>query len=317
VFLVPGNHDLRNPEAARFEADGSKPVPSIDADEFRAIYADFGFNEAIRSDPDSLSYLAEPVPGLWLLALDSCRYREQERKGIVHGRLYPATVSWVHQVLSDAVREGKSVLPFLHHGVLSHFETQKKYYPDHIIAEDEQLSAMLAGFGVRVVFTGHSHAQDITVQRWQDQDKRFLYDVCTGSLITYPCPYRMVEITEGRRLAISSEFLDATASHPEDFSAYALRYLKDRIAGIAVATLRGYGVSEKSARLIAPQVAEAFAANYRGDEDPPENVLDARGVGWWGRIIISSQKSLVTGLWHDLEPPDNRLEIDLATSAWE
>jgi hypothetical protein len=317
VFVVPGNHDLRNPDAARFGAEGSEPVASIDAERFRAIYADFGYNEAVRSDPDSLSYLAEPVPGLWLLALDTCRYREQEDKSIVDGRLYPATVKWVHQVLSDAVREGKAVIPFFHHGIMNHFENQKKFYPDHIIDQGEELSWLLAGFGVRVVFTGHNHAQDVTVKRWNEDGKPFLYDVCTGSLITYPCPYRVVDVTEGRRLTIVSGFLEATASHPQDFAQYSLSYLEERIIGIAVATLRGYGVFEKSARLIAPQVAEAFAANYRGDEKPPKTILDPRGVGLWGRIIMSTQKGLVTGLWHDLEPADNLLTIDLATGAWE
>ena len=68
VFVVPGNHDVRNGKSVRFQGDRTDPVPSVTADAFGKIYGDFGYQGAIERDQDSLSYLAEPVPGLWLLA---------------------------------------------------------------------------------------------------------------------------------------------------------------------------------------------------------------------------------------------------------
>lgn len=45
---------------------------------------------------------------------------------------------------------------------------------------------------MNVVFTGHYHAQDITMERWDDET--FIFDVETGSFVTYPCPLREVKI---------------------------------------------------------------------------------------------------------------------------
>jgi len=71
---VPGNHDIQNAGAASYSGDATTPVPSIAPADFSTIYQDFGLGDAISRDPDSLSYVAELVPGLWLLALDSCIY---------------------------------------------------------------------------------------------------------------------------------------------------------------------------------------------------------------------------------------------------
>ncbi|MBU0972187.1 MAG: metallophosphoesterase, partial [Proteobacteria bacterium] len=76
VFVVPGNHDINNPDSVRFAGDVTEPEPSIDPAAFKSIYGESGYGSAITQDPDSLSYVAEPVQGLWILALDSNRYKE-------------------------------------------------------------------------------------------------------------------------------------------------------------------------------------------------------------------------------------------------
>ncbi|RLB89917.1 MAG: metallophosphoesterase, partial [Deltaproteobacteria bacterium] len=76
VFVVPGNHDISNPDSVRFVGDKTEPEPSIGPAAFKQIFKEFGYGQAIAQDPDSLSYVAEPVPGLLLLALDSNRYKE-------------------------------------------------------------------------------------------------------------------------------------------------------------------------------------------------------------------------------------------------
>ena len=75
VFVVPGNHDVANGEAVRFIGDRTEPVPTVSPEAFVDIYGDYGYKAALDRDPTSLSYLAEPVPGLWLLAVDSCKWR--------------------------------------------------------------------------------------------------------------------------------------------------------------------------------------------------------------------------------------------------
>jgi 3',5'-cyclic AMP phosphodiesterase CpdA len=76
IYVVPGNHDIRNGHSFRYTGDTRERVPNITAEQFAEIYAEYGFKEAIQKDSDSLSYVAEPEDGLWLLALDSCNYKE-------------------------------------------------------------------------------------------------------------------------------------------------------------------------------------------------------------------------------------------------
>ena len=68
VFVVCGNHDILNPEAYRYRGDEEIPVDSVSPEEFASIYSELGYGEALERDPASLSYVAEPIPGLWLLA---------------------------------------------------------------------------------------------------------------------------------------------------------------------------------------------------------------------------------------------------------
>ena len=71
VLVVPGNHDINNPDAKLFDGDNATPVATITADNFKSLYADYGYKTAIARDPNSLSYVSEPVKNLRILALDA------------------------------------------------------------------------------------------------------------------------------------------------------------------------------------------------------------------------------------------------------
>jgi 3',5'-cyclic AMP phosphodiesterase CpdA len=319
VYVVPGNHDVLNHHAFRYSGEETEPVPSVTPEQFSEIYAAYGFDEAVLRDPDSLSYVVEPVAGLWIVALDSCCYREQiaeDEEPIVDGKLYPETLIWLQNVLERSVRRNKAVLVLLHHQLMEHYNSEQKYYDNTIIDNYQEISKLLADYGVRLAFSGHDHAQDITMARWPE-NRRFLYDVGTGSLVTCPSPYRIVQIYEDQTCLITSHLITSIPSHPDDFQDYMRTTINNNISGIAMSVLRGYLVSKKSARLIAPQVAEAFVAHYIGDENPPSTVLNDEGVGLWGKIVLGTQKDLIYGLWEDLEPPDTSIRIDLRSGEWQ
>ena len=103
VAVIPGNHDINNPDARRYTADGTEKVESITADEFRDIYADFGYVAADSRDPASLSYLYKIDSANWVLMLDSCQY---EPKNEVGGMIRRETYEWMEPILEEAEREG-------------------------------------------------------------------------------------------------------------------------------------------------------------------------------------------------------------------
>jgi hypothetical protein len=319
VYVVPGNHDIRNPEASSFGPEGRKPVPGVTPGEFAEIYREFGYGEALRRDPASLSYVAEPVPGLWLLGIDSCRYAENTptEGPVTSGRLDPDRIAWIENVLTDALRLGKAVAVFMHHGVVEHYRYQTKTFGECLVEDFPEIARLLAAYGVRVAFTGHYHAQDAALARFPDGS--FLLDVMTGSLVTTPC-VRFVTLDAGSGMAIHSEpiaSLPSFAAAGVNFGTYVRAFIHERIADVAVQQMRKRHVPARDAAALAPQMADALLANFRGDERfCGTERLSTRGLSLMGRLVAAIQKPRVESLWDDLEPADNDLVIDLATGSW-
>lgn len=320
VFVVPGNHDVLNTHAVSFFSDGKKQVAYYDDKEFAEVYAAFGYNEAIARDPSSLSYVVEPVEGLWVFALDSCDYSNNIADDYpkTDGAFSASQRAWIEEMLIKAHNEKKATMAFFHHGILQHYGTQEKYYGEYVVDGYEEISEMLAMYNVRMVFTGHYHAQDITMHTMKNG--KFILDIETGSLVTYPCPFRHVTIDASQEVAIRSAFIDTIASIPEGFRDHAKQYVYDGIAGIAIDTMLGYNATREEAEYIAPQVARAFIAHYEGDERLPEGqtMIDKKGVtSFMGKMIVNNRKALVEGLWKDIPPADNAIRVNLRTGTWK
>jgi len=173
-------------------------------------------------------------------------------------------------------------------------------------------------YNARLVFTGHYHAQDITMARWTEPNK-FVFDIETGSLVTYPAPYRIVSIDDLQKAEIRTKHVEAIRSHPDNFQEYAETYVQSGIEGIATRTIMGYKVERAEAEKLARQVAQAFIAHYAGDENLPsgQEAMQTSGLSVPGWVVVNFRKNLVVGLWHDLPPPDNNITIDLKTGSWQ
>ncbi|HIE16840.1 MAG TPA: hypothetical protein EYP71_01430 [Dehalococcoidia bacterium] len=319
VYVVPGNHDIKNGHSFRYIGDRTERVPNVTPEEFAQIYREFGYDEALHRDPTSLSYVAELQPGLWLLALDSCLYREnmEGEEPVTDGRFCPETLQWIEDMLEKAAREKKAVIAMLHHGIVEHYRGQEKNYGEYVVDDFPAVSRLLAVYNVRLVFTGHYHAQDITLVRWAE-DNKFLFDIETGSLVTYPCPYRIVSVNAFQEAVVQTRRIQSIRSHPADFQEYARRYLLEGIAGIASRTIQEYGVAAAEADKLGRQVALAFVAHYSGDEKLATGgeAIQTKGLSLRGWLVVTYRKDLVYGLWQDLEPPDNNLTVDLTTGEW-
>jgi len=311
VFVINGNHDIQNPLASRFYGEVRERTASVSASDFETIYSDLGYGEALERDENSLSYLAEPVEGLWLLAIDSCRWKEEFSEA---GGIYPRTLEWIKKVLARAKEQKKAVIAMMHHGLLEHYRGNKKFYGSYIIEDNEKISSLLMEHGVNVVFTGHFHSQDIALKKAQGN---YLYDIETGSLVTYPCPFRIVTIDSNQRMEIRSKSITATATHTTFFLEHAFAQSYNAAEQLAMKTLKKWWISQKDAELLAPQIVNAFTAHGTGNEEKPGDILNLQGVGLWGRIVMLFKKPLLEGLWEQSPPPDNNLSIDLETGSYQ
>ncbi len=313
LYVVPGNHDINNGESFKYMGDKTAPVPTINEKEFKTLYHEFGFKEAINEDPQSLSYVSEPVKGLWVMALDSSRWKENKpgHPPITDGAFSQKTQEWIESQLILAKKMKKAVIVFLHHGIMEHYPANEKFYGKYVIDESESISKLFATYGVRLVFTGHFHAQDVTKKEFENSDD-FIFDIETGSLVTAPCPYRVVQISEDHKASIKSKFIDAIPSR-KNLSDYAYQYVFDGTIKMANAKLDKFMVSKEQQPLISAQASKAYCAHLFGDEKKPEVTIDKKGFGKWLTFIAWLQKDLINGWWTDLPPKDNNLTIHLNT----
>jgi hypothetical protein len=311
VYVVPGNHDVNCPEAFMFVGGTKIPVPSVSEEEFAQIYGDFGYDAALKRDTNSLSYVAELTPGLWLLAIDATRHRENvPGKNTIHsGKISQRTSDWISAILQEAAENNIAVMALMHHGFVEQWNGQAKLHPDYIVEDFANFGKMLASWDVRVGFSGHYHAQNVT--RADFDNGKFLYDVQTGSLVTAPCPIRYVQIKDNV-MHITSDFIVDKIHPGTDFAEKAHAFVKETVMLEAASVLRKYFVSRKNIAIIADAVGDAFAAHYAGDEDPTQRPpLDRKKLSSWGRFILKQQDYVLDGLWQDLYPADNNVSFNL------
>jgi hypothetical protein len=321
IYVVPGNHDINNPHAVSYNGASTVPVPRVSPDDFARIYGQFGFTQALARDPNSLSYLVEPVPGLCVLAMDACRYLENVDSPITGGRFSQETLDWILAVIAWAKANNKQIIGFMHHGVLAHYTMQPLLFGQYLVDDWAMISRRFADAGMRMVFTGHYHAQDVVKHTFKyGWNPSFMFDVETGSLVTYPVPYRVITIDETLSLfQIESRLISQinydTGGIP--FPQYAQQYLEDGLMVIAQTILVDYfGLDPAEAQAYTPDVVKAFQANYVGDEDPDADTLQTALS--YMQMPDPAMKLIGIGifsLWNDLIPADNNLSINLRTGA--
>jgi len=315
VFVCPGNHDVNNPHAFSFDGDNVIPVASITPEEFAGIYEDFGYSEALYTDPNSLSYVVEPVEGIWILSMDVCKYDQNITHPEVSGAFSEETLQWVKEKLQEAETQGKLVLGMQHHGLTEHYMGQSAFFPEYVIDNYQTVSAELADAGLKVVFTGHYHANDIaTVQ----SSGGLLYDIETGSTVTYPCPYRVIYLTEDNQLQVKTrkiERIDYNIPMGEEFPVYAKDFVYNGIHDLAIYMLTNppYSIDLATAQMLAPLMAAGFVAHYEGDEGDPtaehQAIINMMLNSGDPMQIMLGQ--VIMAIWTDLPPADNTVTIQL------
>ncbi len=207
IYVINGNHDIRNSDALNFNTPDGKAVPATrtDPEDFKQIY-DFVYSDptviATYTPPagkeaGGLSYVARPADGFTLVVVDTGRYSsdntstgedEHETSGAISADLE----QWVIAQIQAAKARGDVVLGMQHHGLVAHFDVEPTILPMYLVNDYERLAQEYADAGMSVMFTGHMHAVDIAAKTTDAGNT--IYDIETGSGLTYPSPLRFVEV---------------------------------------------------------------------------------------------------------------------------
>ncbi len=313
IFVIPGNHDVNNPHAKVYDGDRTERTTTVSAADFAQIYKDYGYGEAIARDTASLSYVVQLDSRTRLIAVDACRYEDNDFDKdicVTGGRIKPQTMAFVRQQADEAHRLGQDVLMTMHHGIVSHFNWQDRVMGEYLVDNWKQCARQIAKMGIKVCFTGHFHAQDVS-------ERSGLYDMETGSTVSYPHPYRFVDIdTDKGTLSVRTERVKSLTSMKG--SNETLETKSERFAQSALSRAMEGMVPKKVPEAIKSECAavlgEAYALHLAGDEQPTADfrnrlktaVKSLRPYSWkWAFIMGRIGRYLST----DTGVADNNLTL--------
>ena len=283
IYVINGNHDIRNYNAKNFNTADGKAVPATRThpEDFKRIY-DFVYSDptviatftpAAGNEAGSLSYVARPVEGLTIVAMDTCRYsKENTSNGTdeheTSGAISADLEKWVIEQTAAAKARGDLVIGLEHHGLVPHFDVQPTILPMYLVNGYERIAQEYADAGMSVVFTGHMHAVDIAAMTTKAGNT--FYDIETGSALTYPCPVRFVDLRRSTVGGETNTYMSvSTKTHigPINYTdpATGVAYVIDDLTEYA----REFGFTTAMLKTVAGDFVKSFFGKYLPNDTWP------------------------------------------------
>lgn len=201
IYVLPGNHD----------------IGETDPTHFAALYADFGYSEAISKDKHSLSYSVR-VEDMMILMLDTNGY-DRDAAGAY---LKPETLRWMEEQLMQAQKKGWAVLAAGHYPMITQQSTE--------FTGKDEAEKLFEKYGVPLCLCGHLHGMGVASQG-------AVTELTVTQAISYPCQYALL-YAEGKtawrylpkKINVSAWALQngKTAHELREFDAYQERLAREK-----------------------------------------------------------------------------------------
>lgn len=306
IMIIPGNHDINTSNSKSYIGDRAENVSSVSPQEFIDLYKSFGYDQSVMRDKNSLSYVAELDETTWLLALDTNLYDEYKSGYTSAGRIDAETMKWVLNVLDEAQKRGITVVGMMHHGLVEHLPYQSTFFADYLIEDWQNRAQQLADAGLKVMLTGHFHANDITVYTSSSGNR--IYDIETGSLAQYPFPYRILKLNDGV-LSVDTYKIESVPSEPQLQKKYlsmhealARRAVSNRLKKI------GMPLSQESMSALIDLLTRMSVLHAAGDEKISEDTYSI--IERFAKVMDDDDFD-ASSFSIDFPPSDNKLTINL------
>lgn len=204
IYVIPGNHDINNPWAREFKSEAMLKTDFISKEDFVNIYEDFGFNDAISRDKDSLSYLVAPSNNLYILMLDDNVYKNNLsiKYPEVIGLLSKETLNWINYCGKLAKDNGAKIIAVSHHNIINH---SNYIYEGFTIDNNDDVLNIFKKNSINLCFSGHIHFQsikDICIDNYS------IRDIASSSLAIYPYKYGVAKINKDNFLSYSTRSIN-------------------------------------------------------------------------------------------------------------
>lgn len=278
VLVVPGNHDINNPDAKIYDDENTTPAATISRSDFASIYHDMGYDERSVRDADSLSYCRDVSDRLTILAIDACmdRFNTFVSRGDAKdhcktsGMLNASTQQWLVKQASTATASGKRVIAMMHHHLVPHFHMEDTLAAPYMVDDARQLCRQLIDAGVHVIFTGHLHISDVCQTSHAGST---MVEIGTAAAVGYPCQWRVATCNSSSgRMQIHTRTLFSLPSQP-DFGERSREVFAASIPTITRGVLTRYW-SEISKAIENYRYKHAFMMRYVDLPDSPDAIAD-------------------------------------------
>ncbi len=189
LLVLPGNHDIYDGWAREFRGKKQYYAGQISPRMWRNIFKT-SYKNAVSVDDKSLAYSVQLNPNYLLILADSNEYGKEE------STTAPATAGflgreqrrWIKAQLQYASENNLQVIFCMHHNLYAHNPAVNKGY---VVDDYRELRKLLAQYNVKLVFSGHIHAQNIMLP----QDPCPATEVVTASFCSNDQGYGVVKVS--------------------------------------------------------------------------------------------------------------------------
>ena len=290
VLILPGNHDIELP-AYIYPDGGYQETVTLSPDEYREMYADFGYSDGISYHEDSLSYVYDTGKGVRIFMLDT-----NVAYGMLYGSLSNEKIEWLEKELEACKEAGDTPLVAGHHTVLEH---NKRFNFGYRLNNSEEVEKMLADAGCTLYLCGHMHTQHIV-------EGENLTDIVGGSFAVYPHRYAEIEFSksgwtyEAKATDVESYANEIKSENPDllGYSQYGYDFFYNNAYSQAKESLSYIVTDSELLEKYADFTAKVNVAYFGGtfsdvDLSFAEQFLkDAEGSGWcsYVELILADPK---------------------------
>ncbi len=189
LLVLPGNHDIYDGWAREFRGKKQYYAGQISPRMWRNIFKT-SYENAVSVDDKSLAYSVQLNPDYLLILADSNDYGKEEATTApaTAGFLGKEQRRWIKAQLQYASENNLQVIFCMHHNLYAHNPAVNKGY---VVDDYHELRKLLAQYNVKLVFSGHIHAQNIMLP----QDPCPATEIVTSSFCSNDQGYGVVKVS--------------------------------------------------------------------------------------------------------------------------
>ncbi len=203
------------------------------------------YNVAPGFEVPDVSYVVEPIDGLWLMAIDGNVYIPKKTDGdpkdsknyfeastgynnVLSNKKH--LIKWVQDISAEAKLRGKTLVAFSHFPMID-FNDDASSEIKELLGPNkwqlnrvpvEEVAQAFADAGLKIHFGGHMHINDTGVRTTQKGNT--LVNIQTPSLAAYIPAYKLLTIKKDNLIDIQTITIDNVPGFDELFDLYKMEY---------------------------------------------------------------------------------------------